>query len=95
MCTLEPRLPPCPPFPGHLQSFATYLLIAWLTSNIIFAKIVSIVCALEWEVGVRWYRLPRGHRCCPYVLAAPVRQAAMHVPISAPSLLTTHEGAVA
>lgn len=32
------------------QSFATYLLIAWLTSNIIFAKVVSIVCALEWEV---------------------------------------------
>lgn len=32
------------------QSFATYLLIAWLTSNIIFAQIVNIVSALEWEV---------------------------------------------
>ncbi|KAL4424314.1 hypothetical protein ABPG75_001615 [Micractinium tetrahymenae] len=35
---------------AKLKSFATYLLIAWLTSNIIFAKIVSIVSSLEWEV---------------------------------------------
>jgi hypothetical protein len=34
-----------------LKAFATYLLIAWLTSNIIFAQIVNIVSALEWEVG--------------------------------------------
>lgn len=35
----------------HVQAFATYLLIAWLTSNIIFAQVVSIVSALEWQVG--------------------------------------------
>lgn len=34
-----------------LKAFATYLLIAWLTSNIIFAQVVNIVSALEWEVG--------------------------------------------
>ncbi|KAI3424139.1 hypothetical protein D9Q98_009499 [Chlorella vulgaris] len=33
-----------------LKAFATYLLIAWLTSNIIFAQVVSIVSALEWQV---------------------------------------------
>lgn len=43
------------------QSFATYLLIAWLTSNIIFAKFVSIICALEWEVSCPPV-------CCPPLL---------------------------
>ena len=36
--------------PASPQAFATYLLIAWLTSNIIFAQIVNILSALEWEV---------------------------------------------
>lgn len=37
--------------PAPAQAFATYLLIAWLTTNIIFAQIVNILSALEWEVG--------------------------------------------
>lgn len=32
-----------------LQAFSTYLLIAWLTTNIIFAQVVSIVSNLSWE----------------------------------------------
>ncbi|GAB4813424.1 hypothetical protein N2152v2_000470 [Parachlorella kessleri] len=32
-----------------LKAFATYLLIAWLTSNIIFAQVVNIVSDLSWE----------------------------------------------
>ena len=34
------------------QAFSTYLLIAWLTSNIVFAQIVNIVSSLSWQV--RW-----------------------------------------
>ena len=37
-----------------LKAFATYLLIAWLTSNIIFAQVVSIVSDLSWEVRTGW-----------------------------------------
>lgn len=48
---LRPTLFPSDPPP--LQAFATYLLIAWLTSNIIFAQIVNILSALEWEVRPR------------------------------------------
>jgi hypothetical protein len=36
-----------------LKAFATYLLIAWLTTNIIFAQVVSIVSALSWTVRCR------------------------------------------
>eukprot|EP00887_Chlorella_sp_A99_P006915 scaffold2.g6915.t1 len=32
-----------------LKAFATYLLIAWLTTNIIFVQIVTIVSNLTWE----------------------------------------------
>ena len=35
---------------AKLKSFATYLLIAWLTTNIIFVQIVNILSALSWEV---------------------------------------------
>ncbi len=38
------------PLPYYFQAFATYLLIAWLTSNIIFAQVVNIVSDLSWEV---------------------------------------------
>ena len=38
------------PLPTRPQAFATYLLIAWLTTNIIFAQVVSIVSDLSWEV---------------------------------------------
>lgn len=41
----------CLPCPRLLQAFATYLLIAWLTTNIIFAQVVSIVSNLSWEVS--------------------------------------------
>lgn len=45
----QPGAAPPAPLPP-LQAFATYLLIAWLTTNIIFAQIVNILSALEWEV---------------------------------------------
>ncbi|PSC74218.1 chitin [Micractinium conductrix] len=35
---------------AKLKAFATYLLISWLTTNIIFAQVVNIVSALEWQV---------------------------------------------
>lgn len=53
-CALAPPHSPhlpiilTPPVP---QAFATYLLISWLTTNIIFAQVVNIVSALEWQVG--------------------------------------------
>lgn len=33
-----------------LKAFATYLLISWLTTNIIFVQVVNILSNLSWEV---------------------------------------------
>ncbi|KDD74358.1 chitin synthase, partial [Helicosporidium sp. ATCC 50920] len=35
---------------AKLKAFATYLLLAWIISNVLFVKIVTTVSALSWEV---------------------------------------------